>query len=175
MFQAIENFFTDFGHRFYMTFINNDNYMLFLDGLKNTLLISLTATIIGCVLGILIAIVRSYYMQTKKLKLLNLICSAFVTFIRGTPVLVQLSIMYFIIVKATFTGVGFVVAMLTFGLNSSAYVSEIVRSGIMSIDKGQTEAGRSLGLSSGATMQVLYCRRQLRIYFLRSATNLLFC
>ena len=116
-----------------------------------TLQVTFLAVIIGIVLGLLVAIIRSTYMKTGKLKVLNFLCNIYLTVIRGTPVLVQLLIIYFVI----FGSVNIdkvIVAVLAFGLNSGAYVAEIFRSGIMSIDNGQFEAGRSLGFSYVQTM-----------------------
>ena len=105
----------------------------------------------GIVLGLLIAIVRSTHDKTGKLKFLNAICQIYLTIIRGTPVVVQLLIIYFVIFGSVDIS-KIVVAVLAFGINSAAYVAEIFRSGIMSIDKGQFEAGRSLGFNYVQTM-----------------------
>jgi polar amino acid transport system permease protein/polar amino acid transport system substrate-binding protein len=120
-------------------------------GLGNTLLITLFAVILGVVLGFLVAVIRSSYDKTGKLKICNFICNIYLTIIRGTPVMVQLLIMYYVIF-ATSPINKITVAILSFGINSGAYVAEIVRSGIMSIDQGQFEAGRSLGFSYPSTM-----------------------
>ena len=120
-------------------------------GLKNTLLITLFAVIIGIVLGFMIAIVRSTYDRTGKMKFLNAVCKAYITVIRGTPAMIQLLIMYYVIFVTYDPGI-MITAIIAFGLNSAAYVAEIVRSGIMSIDEGQFEAGRSLGLNYRQTM-----------------------
>lgn len=109
------------------------------------------ALIIGVVLGFLVAIVRSTYDKTGKLKILNLICKVYLTVIRGTPVVVQLLIIYFIIFGSVDINKT-LVAVMAFGFNSGAYVAEIFRSGIMSIDDGQFEAGRSLGFNYAQTM-----------------------
>ena len=120
-------------------------------GLGNTLLITLFAIIIGIVLGALIAIVRTIHDQNHKLKILNFICKLYLTIIRGTPAMIQLLIIYYVI----FASVNIdkiLVAVVAFGLNSAAYVAEVIRSGINSVDKGQFEAGRSLGLTYKQTM-----------------------
>lgn len=109
------------------------------------------AVLIGIALGFLVAIVRSTYDRTGKLKILNLLCKLYLTVIRGTPVVVQLLIIYFVIFGSTDVDKVFV-AVLAFGINSGAYVAEIFRSGIMSIDNGQFEAGRSLGFNYVQTM-----------------------
>jgi len=132
------------------------DYMSYVwSGLGKTLLISVFASLLGLVLGIIVALVKISYPKRKKaLCVPNAICSAYVTVIRGTPVALQLFIMVF----AVFAIRGFpveITAIITFGINSGAYVSESIRAGILSIDKGQTEAGLSLGLSGGQTMRLI--------------------
>ena len=124
--------------------------MYLVRGLGNTLMITFFAALIGIALGFVIAIIRSTYAKTGKFKVLNAICNVYLTIIRGTPVIVQLLIMYYVVFVSLNNKI--FVAVIAFGINSGAYVAEIVRSGIMSIDKGQTEAGRSLGFSYGQTM-----------------------
>ena len=151
---------SEFTRKFYQDFIQDNRWHFITDGLKITLLVTLLALLIGTLIGIVVGIVRcAHDQQTKNelrgvkgsiLKALNLICKVYVTIIRGTPVLVQLLIMYFVILVMARSKV--FVAVLTFGINSGAYVAEIFRGGIMSIDKGQMEAGRSLGLSYVQTM-----------------------
>ncbi|MBE5856761.1 MAG: amino acid ABC transporter permease [Lachnospiraceae bacterium] len=119
-------------------------------GLGTTLLITLFAVLLGILLGFLVATIRSTYSKTGKLFILDRICWIYITVIRGTPMIVQLLIMYYVIFASYNSKV--VVAILAFGINSGAYVAEIVRSGIMSIDAGQFEAGRSLGFSYASTM-----------------------
>ena len=124
-----------------------------LTGLRNTLLITVLALCIGVVLGFTVAIIRSTHEQTGKLKVLNAICSFYVALFRGTPMVVQLLVFYYVllpIIGLKITGVQ--VAMMVFGLNSGAYISEIMRSGIQSVDPGQMEAGRAVGLSFGTSM-----------------------
>ena len=137
--------------KFRQCFIEEDRFLYLLNGLKTTLIITLFAVILGVALGCLVAIIRSTYDKTGKLKLLNVICNIYLTVIRGTPAMVQLLIMYYVIFATTSMDKT-VVAILSFGINSGAYVAEIVRSGIMSIDQGQFEAGRSLGFSYPSTM-----------------------
>ena len=137
--------------RFYLNFIADDRWKYLVNGLKVTLTITFFAWIIGVVLGFLVAIVRSTYDKTGKLKILNLICKVYLTVIRGTPVVVQLLIIYFIIFGSVDINKT-LVAVMAFGFNSGAYVAEIFRSGIMSIDDGQFEAGRSLGFNYAQTM-----------------------
>ncbi len=141
----------DFIASFQNNFIDDNRYMYLVEGLGITLIVTLFAVLIGIALGFLVAIIRSTYDKTGKLKFLNIICNLYLTIIRGTPAMVQLLIMYYVIFASTSLD-KVVVAILTFGINSGAYVAEIVRSGIMSIDNGQFEAGRSLGFSYGKTM-----------------------
>lgn len=137
--------------KLYNNFIKDSRWEYIADGLKVTLLVTFFAVIIGILIGFLIAIVRSTYDKTGKLKLLNIICKVYLTVIRGTPVVVQLLIIYFVIFGSSDIN-KVVVAIMAFGLNSGAYVAEIFRSGIMSIDNGQFEAGRSLGFNYVQTM-----------------------
>ncbi len=129
------------------TFLKDDRWKYLTDGLSTTLIVTFFAVILGMVLGFLIAIVRATHDKNGKLGVLNFFAKVYLTVIRGTPVVVQLLILYFIIF-ATVNIDKTLVAILAFGLNSAAYVAEIVRSGIMSIDNGQFEAGASLGLNS---------------------------
>ena len=141
----------NFTASFYQNFIEDDRWKYITDGLFNTLRITFFAVLIGIFLGFLIAVVRSTYDKTHKLGVLNALCKVYLTVIRGTPVLVQLLIIYFVVfgsVKIDKT----LVAVIAFGINSGAYVAEIFRSGIMSIDNGQFEAGRSLGFNYSQTM-----------------------
>ena len=128
------------------TFLKDDRWKYLTDGLSTTLIVTFFAVILGMVLGFLIAIVRATHDKNGKLGVLNFFAKVYLTVIRGTPVVVQLLILYFIIF-ATVNIDKTLVAILAFGLNSAAYVAEIVRSGIMSIDNGQFEAGASLGLN----------------------------
>lgn len=144
-------FLQEFIDKFYSTFIVDDRWKYLANGLKNTIFITFFAVLLGMVLGFLIAIVRATHDKTGKLKFLNLIAKIYLTVIRGTPVVVQLLIIYFVIFASVPIDKLFV-AVLAFGLNSAAYVAEIVRSGIMSVDNGQFEAGSSLGLNYSKTM-----------------------
>ncbi|MDO5392484.1 MAG: amino acid ABC transporter permease [Eubacteriales bacterium] len=134
----------------YQNLIAEDRWKYIANGLGVTLRITLFAVIIGIVLGFLVAVVRSTYEKTHKLKLLNLICQVYLTVIRGTPMVVQLLIMYYIVFVSVTSKI--MVASLAFGINSGAYVAEIIRGGIQSIDNGQFEAGRSLGFNYPQTM-----------------------
>lgn len=137
--------------KFVNNFITDDRWRYITDGLVVTLEVTLFAVILGIILGFIVAIVRSTYERTRKLKILNFICNLYLTVIRGTPVVVQLLIIYFVIFGSTDIN-KVIVAVMAFGINSGAYVAEIFRSGIMSIDEGQFEAGRSLGFNYRQTM-----------------------
>ena len=133
------------------TFIVDDRWKYLTNGLKTTLLITFFAVIIGMILGFIIAIIRASHDKTGKFKILNLFAKLYLTVIRGTPVMVQLLIIYYVIFASVNIDKVFV-GILAFGLNSAAYVAEIVRSGIMSIDNGQFEAGTSIGMNYSKTM-----------------------
>lgn len=146
-------------HDFYQSFVAGDRWLLYLKGLGITFQLTLGALVLGVVLGVLVAVVRTSHDQQRKgrsnpvLTVLNGVCKVYTTVIRGTPMMVQLLIMYFVIFAGTRNSLG--VAILAFGINSGAYVSEIVRGGIMSVDPGQMEAGRSLGLGYVDTMRFI--------------------
>ncbi len=139
---------------FYNTFIREDRWKLFVEGFGNTVLIALCSTVLGVLIGMAVAIVKVFKAQLDKpnflLNIFNFICNIYTSVIRGTPAVVQLFIAYYIIFKNTDNYI--LVSIFAFGINSGAYVSEIIRAGILSIDKGQLEAGRSLGLSHFRTM-----------------------
>lgn len=141
---------SEFQAQFYNNFIKDNRYLYLLKGFRTTIILTVFAVLIGIALGFLVAIVRSTYDKTGKLKFVNLLCNIYLTIIRGTPAVVQLLIMFYVVFAAYNNSI--VVAILTFGINSGAYVAEIIRSGIMSIDNGQFEAGRSLGFSYPKTM-----------------------
>ena len=153
--QSIINWFraswTDFSDSFYINFIKDDRWKYLRDGFLVTLEIAFSAVLLGILLGFTVAVIRSTHDKTGKLRFLNLLCKIYLTVIRGTPVVVQLLIIYFVIFGSVNVS-KVLVAIVAFGVNSGAYVAEIIRSGIMSIDKGQFEAGRSLGLSYLQTM-----------------------
>lgn len=145
---------------FSQTFIAKDRWMLFAKGFTVTIRVAICALLLGIVIGIVIAVIRSAHDSRKKktpgvgnvfLNIADVICRVYLTVIRGTPMMVQLMIMYFVIFSSTRRSI--MVAILAFGINSGAYVAEIVRGGIMSVDQGQMEAGRSLGLNYKQTMQ----------------------
>lgn len=159
------NWFQNLIDQFKFVFVEGDRYQQMLTGLKNTLLITAGALVIGIVIGVVIASIRSSFDKNKEslkmrggigyyiLAVLNAICRVYLTIIRGTPVVVQLMIAYFIVFVSAKDGVP--VGMLAFGINSGAYVAEIFRAGIMSIDNGQFEAGRSLGFNYFQTMRYI--------------------
>ena len=146
--------------KFILDFIADQRWKYITDGLKVTLEVTFLALILGLVLGAVIAVIRTTHDQLKEdqskgfgsflIKLADLICRVYLTVIRGTPTMVQLLIMFFIVLASSNNKV--MVAVITFGVNSGAYVAEIFRSGIMSVDKGQMEAGRSLGFNYAQTM-----------------------
>lgn len=139
--------------KFIEIFLQQNGYVKVVQGLQNTLLIAITGLIIGIVIGTLIATVRVLPKYKRLPRVLNAICSVYVSLFRGTPMVVQLLVFYYVllpIIEVHITGVQ--VAMVVFGLNSGAYISEIMRSGIQSVDSGQLEAGRAVGLSFGVTM-----------------------
>ena len=149
-----------FSEKLYQNFIEDDRWLLLVNGLKVTILVTLFALVIGVIIGVLVAIIRSAYDQQPErkkgllLKILNGICKVYLTIIRGTPSMIQVLFMYLVVFGASSLN-SIVIGGLAFGINSGAYVAEIVRSGIMAIPEGQTEAGRSLGLSYGQTMRLI--------------------
>lgn len=154
------DFFEDLKSEFILNFVEDNRWKFLTSGLKNTLIITFLSLIIGVVLGVIVAIIRSSWDKNAKdmrskigkffLGLGNMICKVYLTVFRGTPVVVQLLIMYYIVFASSRNSL--MVAVIAFGINSGAYVAEIVRSGIMSIDVGQSEAGRSLGFNYVKTM-----------------------
>ncbi len=143
-----------FLQKLYDTFIYDDRWKYLTNGLMTTLVITFFAVLLGLLLGFLVAFVRSTHDKTGKLKVLNFFAKIYLTVIRGTPVMVQLLIIYYVIFASMRVDKIFV-GVLAFGINSGAYVAEIVRSGIMSIDPGQFEAGASLGLNYPKTMMYI--------------------
>ena len=136
---------------FYLNFIKDDRYQYLLTGLVNTLLITIVAVVVGILLGFLLAYIRTTHDKTGRWKFANAFAHLYITVIRGTPMVLQLLIVYFVIF-ASVNVPKIIVAFIAFGMNSAAYVAEIIRAGIMSIDEGQSEAGASLGFSYTQTM-----------------------
>ncbi len=147
--------------KIYNTIIHDSRYKYILEGLKNTLLIALGAVILGIILGTIFAISRNVYENTGKLRILNWISKMYVTIIRGTPSTLQLMIIYYVIFKNTSINI-VLVGIMAFGINSGAYVAEIIRAGINSIDKGQWEAGYSLGLNYGKVMRKIILPQSIK-------------
>ncbi|MGN0376342.1 MAG: amino acid ABC transporter permease [Suilimivivens sp.] len=146
----MQEWFEGVGKKFVMAFVEGDRWKLYIKGLGVTLEIAFFAAIIGLLIGTVVALMRLSTKRNGKKTVWARIAGAYIDIIRGTPSVLQLLIMWFIIMKGCSNGV--LVAVLSFGINSGAYVSEIVRAGILAVDKGQTEAGRSLGLSKSQTM-----------------------
>lgn len=159
------SFFTVLSDQFYQSFVEKHRYMYIVTGLENTLLITFFAVLLGVVLGTIVALIKvAHADDPRRLGIANGICTLYLTVIRGTPVVVQLLIMYYVILSATRVS-DITAAILAFGINSGAYVAEVIRSGIQSVDRGQVEAGRSLGLSQRTTM--------VRIVFPQALKNVL--
>lgn len=149
----MNEWFADKAHKFQIAFIEGDRWKLYLNGLGVTLQISLFAAILGVAIGIVVALMKLSVRKNGKRSVLSYIAQIYIDIIRGTPSVLQLLIMWFIVMKGSKNGV--LVAVLTFGINSGAYVAEIMRAGILAVDHGQMEAGRSLGLSKARTMRYI--------------------
>lgn len=147
---GLQSLWTSFAEAFQLNFIQDNRWEYLSGGFIKTIEISFFAVLLGLLLGFTVAVIRATHDRTNRLKFLNFLCKVYLTVIRGTPAVVQLLIIYFVILKSCDNKV--LVAIIAFGVNSGAYVAEIIRGGIMSIDKGQFEAGRSLGLSYLQTM-----------------------
>lgn len=153
------SFWQDFAQQFHTAFIEGDRWKLYLQGVGVTLQLTVAALIIGVILGVVVAVIRTAHDQQRLgrrnffLGLLNIICKIYTTIIRGTPMMVQLLIWGFVIFKTSRDHT--MVGIIGLGINSGAYVSEIVRGGLMSVDMGQMEAGRSLGLNYLDTMRLI--------------------
>lgn len=150
----------DLCFRIYKCFLFDDRYLMYITGLKNTLLMTAFALLMGIVLGVVVALIRVTWDKNASemrgagksvLRVLNVLCKVYLTVIRGTPVVVQLLIWYFVVFASSRNGL--MIAAFAFGINSGAYVAEIFRGGIMAVDQGQMEAGRSLGFGYVATMR----------------------
>ena len=159
----MSDFFQRIAADFDTNLIVGDRYLMLLSGLGTTPVIALGAAIIGTILGTVIALMRiSMWKPFKRVYPLRVLASAYVDLIRGTPVVVQLMIMYYIILASTSLSRE-LIALISFGVNSAAYVSEMVRSGILAIDKGQTEAGRSLGMSHLQTLVLIVLPQSIQV------------
>ncbi|MBQ8944300.1 MAG: amino acid ABC transporter permease [Clostridia bacterium] len=169
----MKDWFADIAAQFKLNFIDGNRWQWLAEGFKTTLIIAFFATVLGICIGVLIATIRSTYDKTgeslkkrggagvKIFGLADRICKLYLTVIRGTPMVVQLLIMYFIIFKSSTRGT--LVAIISFGINSGAYVAEIFRGGIMSVDNGQFEAGRSLGFNYIQTMVYIVIPQMFKI------------
>ncbi len=159
----MSGFFERLAQDFNNNLIVGDRYLLILDGLKTTLIIATGAAIIGVLLGTVLALMRLSNVKIgKKWYILRSLSGAYVNVVRGTPMVVQLMMMYYVILSSTSLS-KITISIISFGLNSGAYVSEMIRGGIMAVDKGQEEAGRSLGLSRGLTMRHIILPQSIRI------------
>ena len=154
-------------NKLYDTFIASGGYRIMLEGLGNTIIITLGALIIGVVIGSIIAITKYFAEGNPRMKPLSMLCDLYTTVIRGIPITVLLLIFYLVIMV---TASDLTVAILTFGINSGAYMAELIRSGINAVDKGQMEAGRSLGMSKGQTMSLVILPQAIR-YILPAIGN----
>lgn len=141
-------------------FVDN-RYEYILTGLFNTVIIAFFAVILGTVIGVIISVIRNNYEINGKFKFLNYLANLYVTIIRGTPVILQLMIIYYVVFKSVNINI-IIVGILAFGINSGAYVSEIIRAGINSIDKGQMEAGFALGLKYSEVMRFIILPQAIR-------------
>lgn len=146
----------------YYNFLKSNRYIYIIDGLRNTMVITLCATLLGIIIGLIVALIRTTHDNTGKLKIPSFICQVYITIIRGTPIIIQLMLLYFCIFTSRDMN-KIVVAIIGFGINSGAYVSEIFRSGLMSVDHGQMEAGRSLGLSYLDTMRYIIIPQAIKV------------
>lgn len=147
------NYLTTLSSRFHAAFLEGNRWILYFQGLGITLVIAIFAGLLGIIIGTILALMKLSTKEDGKPTIWNIIASVYVDVIRGTPSVLQLLIMYFVIMASSNNPI--LVASLSFGINSGAYVSEIVRGGILAVDKGQMEAGRSLGLSKAATMRYI--------------------
>lgn len=165
----LAGFFTNWINKLHETFFAKGYYKLILSGLKNTLIITAGALVIGVAIGTVIAILKYFAQDSTNfaLKVVNFICDTYTTVIRGIPIVVLLLIFFFVVLPAS---EGIPVAILTFGINSGAYMAELIRSGINAVDKGQMEAGRSLGLSKMQTMTKIILPQAIR-YIIPAISN----
>ena len=149
--ERLNSWWADVYEQIYATFVEGDRWQYLVKGIGNTIQIAFFAVLLGIVIGVIVALIKVFTAGNKKFRWLEIIANIYLTVIRGTPMLVQLFIMYYIVITSPNVSKIFV-SILAFGINSGAYVAEVARSGIQSIDKGQMEAGRSLGLNRAQTM-----------------------
>lgn len=155
------DFFLGIGESVYQSLIYDNRYKFVIEGLFNTVIIALFSVLIGIAIGIIVALIRNNYDKNGKMKFGNFIAKGYVDIIRGTPVILQLMIIYYVIFKSVDISV-VLVGVLAFGINSGAYVSEIIRAGIQSISDGQTEAGYALGLNYKQVMRYIILPQAIR-------------
>ena len=155
------NIISNFYDSFYQSVIYDGRYKFILEGLFHTILIALFAVIIGIIIGTIIALIRNNYENNGKMRIASTICKWYVDIVRGTPVILQLMIIYYVIFKSVDVSI-ILVGILAFGINSGAYVSEIIRSGIKSVPIGQSEAGYSLGLKYNQVMRFIVLPQAIR-------------
>lgn len=153
--------FLGIGDMIYQSLFYDNRYKFILEGLLNTIIIALFSVIIGIVIGIIVSLIRNNYDKNNKMKILNFVAKWYVDIIRGTPIILQLMIIYYVMFKSVDVSV-VLVGILAFGINSGAYVSEIIRSGIQSIDDGQMEAGYALGLKYNQVMSYIILPQAFR-------------
>lgn len=161
LFNKMYNIYLKIGEMFYQTLIYDNRYKFILEGLFHTIIIALFSVLIGCIIGIIVALIRNYYENTNKFKIGNFLSRCYVDIIRGTPVILQLMIIYYVIFSSVDISV-VLVGILAFGINSGAYVSEIIRAGIQSIPIGQSEAGYALGLEYRHVMKHIVMPQAIR-------------
>ena len=156
----IQEIFMSIYRKFGRAFLAENRWKLYLEGLGNTLIIAFIAALIGIVIGVIFAVINYVNKKTGKLKFLKNISQIYITLVRGTPVVLQLMILYFVVFASWDNGI--MIGAITFGLNSGAYVAEIARAGFEAVDDGQREAGRALGLSTAQTMRYIIVPQALR-------------
>ena len=167
LFDTIQSGLHDWAEKIYETFIETGYYTMLIEGLVNTIAITLGALLLGVIIGTVIAIAKYFAEDVPALKPISLLCDLYITVIRGIPVVVLLLIFFFIILASAN---GTVVAILTFGINSGAYMAELIRGGIVAVDAGQMEAGRSLGMSKFQAMYKVVLPQAVR-YILPAVGN----
>lgn len=145
---------------FEKSFLLENRWKLYIEGLRNTLIIAFIAALIGITIGVICAMTNYIHKKTGKVKVLTKIANIYITLVRGTPVVLQLMIMYFVVFVSWDNGI--MIGAITFGLNSGAYVAEVARAGFEAVDDGQREAGRALGLSNWQTMRLIIIPQALR-------------
>ncbi len=149
----MNEWFADVAYKFQIAFLEGDRWKLYLSGLGVTLQVAVFAAVLGVAIGTVVALMKLSVRKDGKRSVFSVIAQIYIDIIRGTPSVLQLLIMWFIVMRGSKNGA--LIAILTFGINSGAYVSEIMRAGIQAVDHGQMEAGRSLGLSKGQTMRYI--------------------